>query len=187
MEREDPARWLDAYGDDLYRYALARVRDPDQAADLVQETLLAAWQARAQFSGRSSVRTWLIGILKHKIVDHIRREIRTRQRNDALERDPTSRWFDDSGRWVEHPQPWRDDPARLLENREFLRALRMCLERLPERQRRAFELREVAGDAPEEICQAMGITPTNLNVLIYRARLALRKCLELHWFGGRKR
>ncbi len=186
MGSDDPARWLDEHGDYLYRYALARIRDEAQAADLVQETLLAAWQARERFSGGSNLRTWLVGILKHKIVDQIRREIRAREGMDALERDPTSDWFDDSGRWTEHPVPWRDDPARLLENRQFMDVLRTCLDGVPKRQRRAFELREIAGESPEEICKAMDITPTNLHVLIHRARLALRKCLEIHWFGRSK-
>lgn len=178
-----PEQWLDEHGDALYRFAFARLHDEDAAADLVQETLLAAWRARDSFQGGSAERTWLTGILKHKIIDHIRREIRRREMADAIEHDPTGDFFDASGHWAEHPAPWRDDPARLCEDAHFRDTLERCLDGLPEKQRLAFRMREIGGDDTPAICKALEITPTHLHVLIHRARLALRKCLEIHWFG----
>ncbi|MDX8402701.1 MAG: sigma-70 family RNA polymerase sigma factor [Mariprofundaceae bacterium] len=178
-----PEQWLEEHGDYLYRFAFARLRDEEAAAEMVQETLLAAWRGRAGFKGEASVRTWLTGILKYKIIDHIRRQIRDRDLADELENDPTSAFFDASGHWADHPRPWRDDPARLCEDAHFRETLDRCLEGLPEKQRLAFGMREIGGDDTPTICKALDITPTHLHVLIHRARLALRKCLEIHWFG----
>ncbi len=182
-ERLEAERWLDEHGDYLYRFAMSRLHDEQAAADLVQETLLAAWRGRDAFQGEASERTWLTGILKHKIIDHIRREIRARELDEGLGSDPTSAFFDASGHWAEHPAPWRDDPARLCEDAHFRDALARCLDGLPEKQALAFRLRELGGEDTQAICKALDVTPTNFHVLMHRARLALRKCLEIHWFG----
>ncbi|HKJ83067.1 MAG TPA: sigma-70 family RNA polymerase sigma factor [Mariprofundaceae bacterium] len=174
--------WLDAHGDYLYRYALARLGQDDLARDAVQETLIAAWKGRDQFHDKSSVRTWLTGILKHKIVDHCRRQIRERALNDELERDPTTSYFNENGAWRTRPQPWQDDPERLYRDREFSKILRECIDRLPQQQRHIFSLRELNGETSASICKESGISTTNLHVIIHRARLALRKCLEFNWF-----
>ncbi len=183
-EAEEVSEWVRAWGDDLYRYALLRVQDRELASDLVQEAFLAAWRARDTFHGESSRKTWLIAILKHKIVDHIRQRVRQRKLDEVLEEDPASPWFRDDHAWREPQQAWRDDPARLCQDQAFLRALQDCLRRLPERQRHVFVLRELQGEDGEHVCNACGITTTNLHVLMHRARLALRHCLRTHGFGA---
>jgi len=175
--------WLTLYGDYLYRYALFRLSNEEIARDMVQETLIAAWKARKNFRGDSSVRTWLVGILKHKITDYIRKQIRDRNLANRLELDPTSDFFDANGQWRQPVQGWADDPERLSSNQEFLRALNACVAKLPEQHRHVFELN---GEDTDTICKACDITPTNLHVIMHRARLALRKCLEKTWFGDNK-
>ncbi len=178
----DPSRWLDAYGDFLYRYALVRVRDPRVAEDLVQETLLAALEGWHRFEGRSSERTWLVGILKHKIVDYFRRQanpVEQASGEAAIEREVFNRW----GRWKHPPMQWPAlDPLQVLEREEFYTVLMQCLRAIPERMAAVFVLRELEGWSTEAICKRLEITPTNLWVIIHRARLRLRKCLEQLWF-----
>ncbi len=171
----DPGEWVDLYGDLLFRYALTRVADPELARDLVQEALLAAVQARGSFSGRSAPATWLVGILKHKIIDHFRRTAREAPSDG---RDPEPDLFEPDGRWRAGPQQWRTDPALVMDRHEFWRALRGCLAELPPRQAGVFVLRELEGLETGEICQVFGVTPTNAWVLLHRARLGLRQCLE---------
>lgn len=181
----NPEQWLSEYGDTLYRYALMRLRDQDSAEDVVQETLLAGLTARARFSGRSSVRTWLVGILKHKIVDHIRRRTRERPSSgadaaetlDSLEGD----LFDPTGHWKSGPADWLTDPARVRERNELQLVLAACIDELPNRMADAFSLRELDELDSAEICKTLGITETNLWVMLHRARLKLRGCLELNW------
>ncbi|WP_025324520.1 sigma-70 family RNA polymerase sigma factor [Deferrisoma camini] len=173
----DPSEWVERYGDLLYRYALARLADPDAARDVVQETLLSAVKGRTSFGGRADPRTWLVGILKHKIVDHLRRIVREAPAGDG---DPEAEWFDSSGRW-RNPTGTVTEPDRMLDSREFWRALRRCLAGLPRRQAAAFVLRELEGMDTAGLCQELGITATNAWVLLHRARLGLRRCLEKEW------
>lgn len=179
----DPAQWVEQHGDALFRFALLRVRDPHIAEELVQETFVAALQAQEQFAGRASERTWLIGILKHKIIDHFRRTARERLHDDpefngAAEED----YFDSRGRWRIRPGHWAFSPDDVLERKEFWRILRTCLEHLPERLRQAFVLREIDGTESREICKLLEISSTNFWVMMHRARSQLRRCLEIHWF-----
>jgi len=178
--------WLSEYGDYLFRYALFRVSNHEVARDMVQETLIAAWKAKANFRGDSSLRTWLIGIMKHKITDYIRKEIRTRNLSEALEHDPTSSFFDNTGHWQQPVQGWNDDPERLTSNQEFLTVLHGCIGKLPEQHRDVFTLRELNGEDTESVCKSCDISSTNLHVIMHRARLALRQCLEINWFGNGK-
>ena len=178
------ASWLEAHGDYLYRFALSRLAgDTEQARDMVQETLLAAWKGRKDFAGRSAVRTWLVGILKHKITDHIRLQIRSRQLHEDIEGDPTSDWFGADGHWLEAPRAWRANPESLFEDSDFRRVLQRCLDALPALQRDVFVLRELGGEDSGTICNSCNITATHLHVLMHRARMALRGCLDLNWFG----
>ncbi len=179
-------KWLQMYGDYLFRYALFRLGQEEPARDIVQETLIAAWKAKKKFRGDSTIRTWLVGILKHKITDHIRQQIRDRNLSESLETDPTSDFFDDRGRWLKPPQDWQDNPEQLCSNQQFLRTLRACMAALPAHHREVFTLRELQGEDTETICKACGISATNLHVMMHRARLALRHCLEEHWFGKSK-
>ena len=178
--------WLSEHGDYLYRFALARLRDPHLAEDAVQETLLAAIQNQT-YAGKSAPRTWLIGILKHKIIDLIRRQIRERPMEDMIEDLPDEPGMDeffaeDNRHWNDKPQSW-GTPENALEQKQFLIILQDCMDRLPAKLASLFIMREVHESDNEEICKELGITSTNAWVMLYRARMGLRKCLELHWLG----
>lgn len=171
----------------LLRVAFLQLRDHDLAADVVQDTLLAALQAAKGFSGRSSVKTWLTGILKHKIVDAIRLRIRDPVRMSLSEEctlDDFDAAFDESGHWGEPPAEW-GNPEQALQQQQFLNVLDLCLERLPPNTARVFIMREVLELETDEICKDLSITSTNLWVILYRARMALRQCLEQNWFAPR--
>ena len=174
----DSSRWVEEHGDALYRYALLRVNDPDLAGDLVQDTFLSALKGAENFRGGSTVRTWLIGILKHKIIDHYRRN-----KVEILSSDASIGSEDDDLDHVDRASDtWAEAPSQLVENREFWATFTSCLEGLPEAHRRAFSLREFDGLPGEEICKILGVTPSNLWVILHRARAKLRHCLELNWF-----
>ena len=186
---EDPESWVDQYGDFLYRFSLSRTKDPSIAEDLVQETFLAALKARKNFQGRSSARTWLIAILKHKIVDHIRKQVRE-QASDKVEsiynaaaNDPADTIFNEEGDWRIRPSKWSIDPMKLYEQKEFMDVLYHCLGELPKRQAEAFMMREIDGFSTEEICKVLNISATNSWVMLYRARMWLRQCLENNWLN----
>lgn len=160
----------------LLRYARLQLRDSHAAEDAVQEALLAALAAEASFAGRSNLRTWLTGILKHKIVDAIRRMARDpAPMPDVAELDA---FFDETGHWDEAPVAW---PESSLEQKQFFAVLEDCLSRLPMKTAQAFMMREHMGYETDEICQEIGVTPTHCWVLLYRARMALRECLQTNW------
>lgn len=177
----NPHDWLQQHGDYLYRFALARLRDPHQAEDVVQETLLAAIKT-ASFAEQSSPRTWLTGILKHKIIDLMRKQARETPVSNLLADEDASmdEFFDDTGHWAEKPQAW-SIPQDALQQKQFLAVLQRCMARLPQKLATIFTMRDVDDMDNEEICKALGITATNAWVMLYRARMGLRKCLELHW------
>jgi len=164
----------------LLRYASLQLRDAHAAEDAVQETLVAALAGEASFAGRSNLRTWLTGILKHKIIDTIRRQSR------EAPADPDGADFDalfvENGHWADPPTAWAD-PDASLEQKHFFAALQACLERLPGKTAQAFLMREHLGLETGEICKELAITTTHCWVLLYRARMALRECLEKTWFG----
>ncbi|XAL99819.1 sigma-70 family RNA polymerase sigma factor [Phycisphaeraceae bacterium D3-23] len=181
----DPAQWVHDHSDALYAYALSRVRRPDVAEDLVQDALVAALESHETFEGRSSERTWLVGILRHKVLDHFRRTRRTREAQDLQVGDAhgTMGLYSKRGRWSPKPADWGGDPAELYENEEFWRVYHACRDRLPTTHAEAYILRELEGLAPQEICKVLDISATNLSVRLHRARLFLRECLESNWFG----
>jgi RNA polymerase sigma-70 factor (ECF subfamily) len=173
----------------LLRVAQLQLRDRDLAEDVVQDTLLAAL-AGSGFAGRSSLRTWLTGILKHKVVDAIRR----RQREPAavasfgdldaeLDIEDFDALFRANGTWDAPPSDW-GDPEATLTGRQFLDVMDFCLEKLPPNTARAFMMREVLELETGEICKELAITANNLWVMLYRARMALRLCLEQNWFAN---
>ncbi len=183
----EPELWLEAHGDALFRYAYFRLRDAPLAEDLVQETLLAALQARDRFAGRSSVRTWLTAILKNKLVDHLRKHGREQSLDaltgpDGAPDQVMEALFVADGHWHSPPAAWAN-PQASLEQREFWRIFVDCLEALPRRQAEAFALCELDGLAGGEAGKVLGVSPSNLWVLLHRARLRLRRCLELTWFN----
>ncbi len=184
---EGPEGWVDRHGDCLYRYALLRLRSPDLASDAVQETFLDGLRAQGSFAGRSSERTWLVGILRHKILDHFRKAKRasTVEAGRAGPGAPAGSEFDGRGRWAIAPAAWRGEPGRDLESREFWDAFGRCLSKLPPGLADAFFLREIDGLEADEIQEALGITPVNFWARMHRARSRLRRCLESNWFGDR--
>ena len=179
-----PETWLERYGDDLYRFALARVKDPAIAEDLVQETFVAALHGRKNFKGRSRGRTWLTAILKHKIIDHLRKKYRELDSEDMDRLSETVEGFyTGSGNWRIKPAKWQDNPLKVYEQREFLDFFYRCLSELPQRLARAFILREMEGLSTEELCKRLDISATNSWVMLYRARNYLRRCLDVTWFN----
>jgi RNA polymerase sigma-70 factor, ECF subfamily len=157
------------------------LRSREAAEDAVQETLLAALAAESSFAGRSNLRTWLTGILKHKIVDTIRRTSRERPLEGVdgeASVEDLEALFDETGHWREPPQAW---PEQALQDKQFIAALERCLELLPARTGQVFLMREHLGFETADICKELGITPTHCWVLLYRARVALRDCLEKGW------
>lgn len=173
---------LEALRPYLLRYASLHLRNRDAAEDAVQETLLAALSAEAGFAGRSNLRTWATGILKHKIVDAIRRASRERPLEGEDDGADLDTLFDARGHWHEHPDAW-PAPDGALQEKQFLAALQRCLDGLPARTAQAFLLREHMGLETAEICKELRITSTHCWVLLYRARMALRECLDKTWFG----
>jgi RNA polymerase sigma-70 factor, ECF subfamily len=183
----DPDTWADQHGDSLFRFAVMRVRDPETASDLVQETFLAALRGRDTYSGGSSVRSWLVAILKHKIADLLRESVREQRFRESSARvDKTEGPFDRRGRWRTRPLDWRDDSLIECERCEFWEVLGRCLSSIPAHLAEVFLQRELDGLSREVICQNLRITPENLSVRLYRARLLLRGCLEDQWFHGRE-
>ena len=185
----DPGRWLDDHGDYLFKYAVFRLRDDTAAEDAVQETFLAALKAYENFEGRGSERTWLVGILTHKVVDHFRRAVREAPLGEEADEASDHReFFDRPDEWKGHwnndyaPTDWHATPAELLERSDFWKVFTDCLAPLPERTANAFTMREVDGQTSEEICEMLSISVNNLWVMLHRARLQLRNCLEVTWF-----
>jgi RNA polymerase sigma-70 factor, ECF subfamily len=163
----------------LLRYASLQLRDSHAAEDAVQETLVAALAGEATFQGRANLRTWLTGILKHKIIDTIRRLSRD---STAVDLDDFDGLFVEDGHWINAPGAWAD-PDAALEQKGFFAALEACLERLPRKTAQAFMMREHLGLETGEICKELAVTPTHCWVLLYRARMALRECLDKEWFA----
>jgi RNA polymerase sigma-70 factor (ECF subfamily) len=168
----------------LLRYASLQLRDRHAAEDAVQETLLAALAGEAGFGGRSNLRTWLTGILKHKIVDAIRKASRETALGTEAEGEPSEfdALFDERGHWLESPAPW-SDPDASLEQKEFFARLEECLAALPAKTAQAFMMREHLGHETGDICKELKVTATHCWVLLYRARQSLRLCLEQTWFN----
>ena len=183
---QDPESWVDEHGDALFRYAMFRIHDGQIAEDLVQETFLAALRAKDSFAGRSTVRTWLFGILKHKIIDHLRKANRERPVEDVeIYASFTGESFDQRGGWKSRPAEWTTDPSALFEQKEFWQVLQRCLKELPPRLHQAFTLRELDGLSAEEVRKILNVSATNGGVMLHRARLRLRSCLEKIWFEAR--
>ena len=179
----DPARWVDEHGDAMYAYCLLRVRNRATAEDLVQDALISALTAVDTFKGQSSERTWLIGILKHKILDHLRKAGRERPLDaEAIPAESTDNYFDETEHWQVSISDWAQ-PDKALENERFWTTFNHCMEKLPERLRVLYALRELDGLETEELLETLHISSANnLWVMLSRARVHLRQCLENNWF-----
>lgn len=187
--QENQAGDISTYRAYLLRYAMLHLRDESQAEDVVQETLAAALLRRDQFAGRAHLRTWLTGILKHKIVDQVRRSARTAARevsHDFSDEDLSSRpsEFTTGGQWIDPPRRWAA-PDAAMESGQFWRVYEECCRHMPKRHALAFSMREVMEMTSEDICESLGISQGNLNVILFRARLRLRACLTENWFNLR--
>ena len=172
---------------DLLRFATIQLRDPALAEDVVQETLIAVLQGHGEFANRSSVKTWVFAILKRKVIDALRlreREVPISQLgSDDEESESHDALFDRHGHWAREHRPHRwVDTEDSLEQQQFWRVLEVCLDHLPERTSRVFMMREFLELETEEICRELSISTANCWVILHRARMSLRLCLEDTWF-----
>jgi len=176
----NPANWVDKYSDYLYNYTIVRVSDHEIAQDLISETFLAGLKSKDNFKGEASERTWLISILKRKIIDHYRKinsnkgkaEVRITYSNSENE-----------GDWIEErvSDPYTKTAEAEIENEELGMAINNCLDKLPEKQASIFSMKTIQGVDTESICNKFNITPSNLWVIIHRARKSMAECLETNW------
>ena len=181
VNKIDPNKWVDKYSDYLFNFTIGRVNDRELAQDLISETFLAGLKSMKNFKGEATERTWLISILKRKIIDYYRKsnskkgraEVKIQYNDDANE-----------GDWLEENAPDRFDKTAedMMENEELGIAILECMENLPEKQAKIFKMKTIDGFDTEAICNEFNITPSNLWVIIHRARTTLAQCLEKNWF-----
>jgi len=183
MIRADPHTWLDKYGNMLYQYALPRVNDPIAAEDLVQETFLSALKALDRYKGESSERNWLFAILKNKIIDHYRKKASEQSITSMPDLRMTENdWFDEEGGWASGrmPREWAASDNS-SERKEIQKIISWCKDHLKNLQQDVFTLKYMEELDSGEICKVLNITPSNYWVLIHRARLQMRDCVEKYW------
>ena len=186
----DPARWVEEHGDYLFKYALLRLRDVAKAEDAVQETFLAALKGGKSFAGRSAEKTWLVGIMKNKIGDYFRKASRETSFTDLefYQDEENDRFVSEGvskGAWIHElgPMEWSPEPGASLDNQAFWKTFHDCAGKLPKNISAAFCLREIDDVDSKEICRTLNISENNLWVMLHRARMALRRCLETNWFA----
>jgi RNA polymerase sigma-70 factor (ECF subfamily) len=185
----EPHSWVDNHGDYLFNFAIVRVNDREKAEDLVQETFLAGLKAQENFQGKSSERTWLISILKRKIIDTYRKRYSSKESSMAeYEQDISDGDFYRSeapfkGHWLEGKGPHSKSllPEDKLEEEELMEIIRLCIEYLPPNLAAAFVMKMIDEIESDEICKELGITSSNLWVMLHRARLKMRSCVESSW------
>jgi RNA polymerase sigma-70 factor (ECF subfamily) len=178
----NPDQWVNKYADALYAYTVVRVTDVQQAEDIVQNTFLSAWKARDTYKGQASEKNWLYAILKNKIIDHFRKQS---GRRITLATGEEELYFDEGGHWMEESKPreWGINMEQPVEAKEFYSILEQCKQKLKDIQQKVFVMKYMEDIDADEICKYLGITPSNYWVLIHRAKLHLRKCLEKNWVG----
>ena len=183
----DFARQVEALRPQLMRFARAQLRNDAWAEDAVSDTVLAALEKPEGFGGQSQLKTWLVGVLKHKVVDQLRRHTREATVLSAEDsEDLDESLFDRTGHWTDKPQDW-GSPEVACGQRQFFDVLQVCCDQLPPAQGRVFMMREWLELETDEICKELQISSTNLWVLLHRARLRLRACLQLRWFSASTR
>ena len=177
----NPDKWVEKYADALYAYTMVRVNDVQQAEDIVQNTFLSAWKARETYKGQASEKNWLYAILKNKIVDHFRKQSSSRI---TLATGEEEIYFED-GHWTGEtaPKEWDVPLEQPVETKEFYYILDKCKQKLKDIQQSVFVMKYMEDIDSEEICKVLNITTSNYWVLIHRAKLHLRKCLEKNWIG----
>jgi len=172
----------------LMRFAQLQLRNTSMAEDVVSETLLAILEKPDNFEGRSSLRTYATGILKFKIIDVLRkrgREVHIEPLPEQSMDDALDALFAADGHWQEPPAAWQQ-PEQALEQVQFFDVLQVCVDRLPPKLGRVFMMREWLEEEVDDICQELGITSNNCGVILYRARMQLRECLDRQWFKGQR-
>lgn len=177
--------WVNQYSTDLFRWAKTRTSNIEVAEDLVQETFVAALSGIDKFEGRSNPRTWLLGILSNKINDFHRQNYLKKSGDSSAESSVILRtMFDENEHWREQeaPKSWNHDDNNILDDEEFTETLESCLKKLPADWRSILQLKYLNEKKGEIICQEMGITQTNFWQIVHRAKLQMRKCLEVNWF-----
>jgi len=178
----NPNKWIDLYSDYLFNYTITRVKDRETAQDLVQETFFAGLKSMKNFKGEASERTWLISILKRKIIDHYRKI--NSNKGKAEVRMNFNFDNENEGDWLEQrvADPFDKTAENNLENTELGLAIHNCISELPAKQAQVFKMKTLLGYDTETICNEMGITASNLWVIIHRARTSLASCMEQNWF-----
>lgn len=179
--------WIERYGDTLFRMAMAKVRDGSLAEDLVQETFLAGIRSLAAFKGESPFEGWLRTILSNKIIDHYRNLARDRKlavTSEQLQGESPS-GMSILGFWNVFVSNWGATPEKTLSDVQFRGVVKECIDKLPSVQRTVFLLKFIKEATPDEICKEAGISPSNSWVIVHRARLALRSCIEKNWVKRR--
>lgn len=177
-----PENWVQQYADYLFNYTVKRISDAEVAKDLIQETFLAGLKSVENFQGLASERTWLISILKRKIADYFRKINSKKGKAEVSINFYTD--GDNEGKWIEEriPGDWDNEIERKIETQELKNALTKCIDKLPEKYALVFKMKTLQGFETDEICKELEISSSNLWVIIHRARLELRKCLEENWF-----
>lgn len=181
-QRLNPEKWVEDYGDLLFRYVVSRMRDRELAEELVQQTFLAALANRQQYTGAGSEKGWLMSILKRKMIDHVRLQSRTQPLEvDEVSPDPMDQFFDRRGRWRQNVRDALLHPLDSIDREEFWPVFEKCMAGLPDKQAGAFMLREVDDRKTEQICKDLDVSPSNLWVLLHRARTRLANCMKTRW------
>lgn len=187
MASSDPKTWLKSYGDYLFSYCMFRVNHRETAEDLVQETFISAFRSKESFKGESSEATWLVAILKNKIIDHYRKKDVLKNTSDYLEsteNDFSKNFFDSTnGHWLRDvgPKTWNNADADMMQA-EFGAVVRQCVQKMPPKLVPVFTAKFFDDEDSEDICKAHNISPSNYWVIIHRAKVLMRACLEQHWF-----
>jgi RNA polymerase sigma-70 factor (TIGR02943 family) len=173
--------WVDLYSDKMYSWAFYNTGSKETSNDLVQETFFAAIQSYEKFEWKSNPKTWLFAILKNKINDYHRGNFRV---TTIIDSSIFENYFDENKDWQkdQRPKAWREEEGNILDNAEFQQTLQNCLQKLPGNWYSAIHLKFIDEKKREAICQELGISPTNFWQILHRAKLQLRKCLELNWF-----
>ena len=179
----NPEEWVDSFGDSLYRYAYSRTLNPSVAEDLVQETFLSGLKSQKSYKGTASIKTWLTAILKNKIIDYFRSISKEQPAlNLSDQPDPAEDLYNKSGDWQKGPEEWHETPYKKTENKAFWHTIESCLAKTPERLAHIFAMRELNDLTTEEICELIGVSSSNCWVLLHRARLSMKECLNINWF-----
>ena len=178
----NPNQWVERYSDYLFNYTISRVRDRETAQDLVQDTFFAGLKSAENFKGEASERTWLVSILKRKIIDYYRKI--NSKKGQAEVKINFSSDSDSEGSWLEErvADPFDRTAEDTIENTELGVAIHNCIGKLPAKQAQVFRMKTLLGYETEAICNELDITPSNLWVIIHRARTAIASCLEKNWF-----